>query len=582
MRRQPQIGDQPVRGADREHALEPRPVRNDVGRVVREINACRVAGRRTGARRAGEGAGGVGAVERARRIGVRVLRDPVGRRRRRLHEHVVTKRAGGVEGVLRLPVDLGGPQPRSERHDARAAVRHHDGADPSVLEDDRRHAVYENVAHPRARSFTGARRRQRVGRPERRARRETDEVDRQRVPRIVDDRQGLERPRSLPRRRGLRAGEGEPARGTAEQRDDLAARHRRMRGSHGARGRRTGLARKRRRRARIARDEHRAAALVATVERARRRERVVRTVAGFHEAQREVRDDDPHVARRQHERPQRAERRAEAPRVDRERLRAPVLDHREAAVRAREQRRVRRARDIARVVDRADHAHVQPPRAADQRGQRSGRRDEIPEPAQPRVVDGERIDRVAAGAARAARRELQLQRGGRGERVPAPVVRERDRGEPVRLFERRPVERQRAEEAARRVQTIERVVRDRPLGRTVPVQRERRVPAVERVRERRLPAERRERVVEREVDQPFQPETRELAERERGVGRIGRARQRILGTGEPTRLELAVRERDAALSAQRRGRERELCTIVLADRVGVALIPVSHRPHRRR
>ncbi len=116
----------------------------------------------------------------------------------------------------------------------------------------------------------------------------------------------------------------------------------------------------------------------------------------------------------------------------------------------------------------------------------------------------------------------------------------------------------------------------------VGVARNRRVPTVEGIRERGFPAERRERVLQRKVDDAVHAPAQHLRERQRGIRRIRRARQRIFGRGEPARLKLARRERHAFLRRQRRGREIEFDAIVIADRVGVALVPVAHRPHGRR
>ncbi|HTJ25797.1 MAG TPA: hypothetical protein VMA36_06490 [Candidatus Limnocylindria bacterium] len=72
----------------------------------------------------------------------------------------------------------------------------------------------------------------------------------------------------------------------------------------------------------------------------------------------------------------------------------------------------------------------------------------------------------------------------------------------------------------------------------------------------------------------------QLVQRERGVLRLRGARQRVFGAGEPTGLELALRERASAVRPEQRGCEVELRAIVIADRVGIALVPVAHRPDR--
>ncbi|HEX3551261.1 MAG TPA: hypothetical protein VHT53_12835 [Candidatus Elarobacter sp.] len=331
----------------------------------------------------------------------------------------------------------------------------------------------------------------------------------------------------------------------------------------------------------LARGERRNAFLVAVVERARRREPVARGVVRVDEVKVEVRRDDPRVARRHDESLQRGERRSEAAGFDGERARRPVLDDGERAVRSGQLGDVWHRGHVGNGLDGRHDAHAERARAACERGERSAREHGVPEPAQPRVVERKRIDDVARDPARAAETELRFQRRGRGERVRASVVRKGDSRDASRLGERGTVQRERAEHAARRVEAIERVVRARPDD-VAAAQAHGGVPVVEGVRERRLPAERRERVLQREIDEALDTPRRELADRERRVRRIRGARLRILRPREPPGLELAVRQRHRALRAQRRGRERELGAIVLADRVRVALIPVAHRPHGRR
>ena len=70
-------------------------------------------------------------------------------------------------------------------------------------------------------------------------------------------------------------------------------------------------------------------------------------------------------------------------------------------------------------------------------------------------------------------------------------------------------------------------------------------------------------------------------QRERRIFGRGRSRRRILGRREPARLKFADRYRIPVLRLQEPRAELERCPIVFADRVGIALIPVAHRPHRR-
>ncbi|MBV8368052.1 MAG: hypothetical protein JO036_03810 [Candidatus Eremiobacteraeota bacterium] len=444
---EPQIGDEPVRAPEREDALQPRSVRHDVRRVVRKIRA-----RGTRAPCARECADGIRAVEHPGRVRVRVFRDAVGRRRRRLDQYVVAQRARRVERVLRASIDVVVREPRTERDDARAAVRNSDHAHAPVLEDNRRHPVTEHVGDSGRRAGTPLLLLENFVRGGNRIRREAYVVDRKRLAGIVDDADANELRRLSAERRDLRAAQRDMPRDAAKVRDDLATRR-------GTRARRprdmcgTELLR-----LRIPGDEHGDAVLVASVERARRGELVAGAIPGIGRMQIELRDDDARVARRQHERPQTAKRRPERARVGGERSCAPVLDDREASARSRQDGGVRRARDVTRVVHRGDRADVQPSRAAHEHARRCGRRDEVTERAQPRIAYGKRIDDVAAYTARAASGELCFQGGCRRERLRAAVVRQRDRRNAACFFERRAVECERAEETARRVQPVDAVV----------------------------------------------------------------------------------------------------------------------------
>ncbi|MGD1066727.1 MAG: hypothetical protein ABR975_07910 [Vulcanimicrobiaceae bacterium] len=88
--------------------------------------------------------------------------------------------------------------------------------------------------------------------------------------------------------------------------------------------------------------------------------------------------------------------------------------------------------------------------------------------------------------------------------------------------------------------------------------------------------------MQREVDDARDAPGQQFVERERRVRRIGRARQRVFGRGQPAGLELADRGRHVRLRGEQRGREVELDAVVRADPLGVALVPVAHRPYRRR
>ncbi|HEX3462943.1 MAG TPA: hypothetical protein VHS78_02655 [Candidatus Elarobacter sp.] len=476
VRREPQVRDEPVGVADREDALEQRTRRNDVGRVVRQIGAGSAGFTRSGGA-ARERARAVRTIERPGRIRVGVLRDPVGRRGRRLDQHVVAQRAGRVERVRRAVVAR---EARTEVDDARAAVRDRNRAHVRVLDHDGRHTVAEDVCDERACRGASARRRQRAGGPKPTAGCKANVVDRAWLVRVRDGAEPRQRDRLLPEYRGLAVGDRRSPHRPGHVRHDLAPR-----GEAGVRCVR---------RARVPGEEHRHAVLAA-VERARRRQHLAGTEAPAGEPEIESSDDDPRVTRGKHEAPQPAKRAPERRRLDGDRVRAPILDDREAPVRPFEDRGVRRARDIACLSDVVDHAKMQPLRAPSQRGRCPARRDEVRERAETCVAGGDRIDRVAAEAARAADGELRLERGRRGERVGPAVVHERDRRDAARLFQCRSVERERAEETARRVEAVELVVRNGRPGHPRSIQPERRVPAVERVRERRLPAERRERVL---------------------------------------------------------------------------------------
>ncbi|HEV3088838.1 MAG TPA: hypothetical protein VGX96_16625 [Candidatus Elarobacter sp.] len=138
VRREAFVDDEPL-GIRRQRydALEPRTVRHHVRRVVRKVRA--------GAARAGERARRIRPVEHPGRIRVRVFRDAVGRRRRRLHEHVVAQTAGRVEKILEHPDRAWAQVGLSELDDARSALRDDDRGDARVPQHDVVVTVAEHV-----------------------------------------------------------------------------------------------------------------------------------------------------------------------------------------------------------------------------------------------------------------------------------------------------------------------------------------------------------------------------------------------------------------------------------------------------
>ncbi|HTW82467.1 MAG TPA: hypothetical protein VMD91_00190 [Candidatus Sulfotelmatobacter sp.] len=210
---------------------------------------------------------------------------------------------------------------------------------------------------------------------------------------------------------------------------------------------------------------------------------------------------------------------------------------------------------------------------------RSGWNDQPRLRVQRRPTERVRIDQRAGDRGGAARVERALRRRqGRGDRGVAGRSRrgrrrpdDRARGHAVRALEQRPVAAHQRGEPRRRC-----VPRRGARGRI----RDRRVPAVERVRERCLPPERRQRVLQRKVDDALDAPRQQLVERERRVGRRDAARQRVLGLRQPAGLELAHGEWHVRLRRQQRRRDVELAAVVRADLRRVALIPVAHRPDR--
>nr|WP_317994336.1 hypothetical protein [Vulcanimicrobium alpinum] len=318
-------------------------------------------------------------------------------------------------------------------------------------------------------------------------------------------------------------------------------------------------------------------------DRARRRQAISGTKSAPHERQVDAAGDDARFARQNRERHEPGERRSERARIDPPRRAAPVFDRGEGAVTPAQQRHVARRR-AAHRCNVADDTDAEPPRPRDQRGRRTPYgivQHERRRCAQPRIVDLQRIDRVADDAACTARGKIGFDRARCRVRISASVVDDGRVADTMRFFERRPVECERREHRLRR-EPARRVRCGIAGGRRPQFEIVRRIPGVERVRERCFPAERRQRVVERKIDQSFEPPARELADRERRVGGIGGPGLRIFGSREPAGLEFAVRQRHRGLRAQRGGRERELRAIVLADRERIALVPVPHRPHRGR
>ncbi|HEV2740794.1 MAG TPA: hypothetical protein VGU66_19705 [Candidatus Elarobacter sp.] len=144
-RREPLVDDEPVgRGAQRDDALKARAAGHDVGRIVREVCA--------DATRVLERARVVRPVERTGRIEMRVLRDAVGGRGRRLYQDVVTQPARRVEDVRQHAERAKRRLIRTERHDARAGVRHRDRDEAIILQHDLARAVLEHVGAIRVRS----------------------------------------------------------------------------------------------------------------------------------------------------------------------------------------------------------------------------------------------------------------------------------------------------------------------------------------------------------------------------------------------------------------------------------------------
>ncbi|HXP93573.1 MAG TPA: hypothetical protein VN905_08895 [Candidatus Binatia bacterium] len=142
----------------------------------------------------------------------------------------------------------------------------------------------------------------------------------------------------------------------------------------------------------------------------------------------------------------------------------------------------------------------------------------------------------------------------------------------MRLREHRPVRpHELAEGAGRRVSCA-----------APEIEGERGFPRVERVGERDLHPAGIQGVLRGEIDDAVQPHCEQGMQRKGRVAGIGLPGTHVVGRREPAGLELAQHQREVGLRLQQAGRELERAAIVLADDERIALIPVAHRPYRRR
>ncbi|HZO92399.1 MAG TPA: hypothetical protein VFB22_01405 [Candidatus Baltobacteraceae bacterium] len=259
----------------------------------------------------------------------------------------------------------------------------------------------------------------------------------------------------------------------------------------------------------------------------------------------------------------------------RRRVSASRRDGRRHASRRVPQRRAQRggrARIRARQLGADDHVGVLRRDVARRMVQVDEAADQTALGAPPKLVPDALNDRGAPGRRRriSARRRLAV----RDRHVGTPVRRGEERTEPLREHAER--RRRRVTRGKRR--WIRREVRRRLAGEIV--ERQRGVPPVEGVRERRFPAGLGERVLHRKVDDALRSERDQLVERERRIARVGGTRRGVFRPREPAGLELALRERAAAIRAQEQRREVEVDAIVHPDGIRIALVPVAHRPRR--